>query len=201
MKNSDVSQIKMAAVGLLPTYQQQKFPPAGMTFLPGTILTRRGIRVREKYIVLLVFGMFVFVCFGAIFFLPDMRDRVTSDGLIGPADDAVKNWFVPLRIPPEGTGANLSGLIVRHGPDDKDPHVQRDMEELNNKIALDRHFPPVDVPAVKSSLPSFEPGKEGVGKSHVIGEAGLKAGGNVSDSVTTERQAKIKEVWTNYLFY
>ncbi|XP_052830359.1 mannosyl-oligosaccharide 1,2-alpha-mannosidase IB isoform X3 [Octopus bimaculoides] len=65
---------KMAASGILPTYQR---------YINGVPIpnTRRILRFREKYIVLLVFAIFVTVCFGGFFFLPELRDRVNVDTL------------------------------------------------------------------------------------------------------------------------
>lgn len=63
-----------AASGILPTYQR---------YINGVPIpnTRRILRFREKYIVLLVFAIFVTVCFGGFFFLPELRDRVKVDTL------------------------------------------------------------------------------------------------------------------------
>ena len=77
----------MAAGGILPLYQQPKF----VSSVAGYPLSRRTLRIREKYVLGLVGFVFSFVCFGAIFFLPDMRDRVSSEGYIGPAEDL----FIP----------------------------------------------------------------------------------------------------------
>ena len=58
--------------GMLPTYQR---------YVNGVLIpsSRKTLRLKEKYILLLVFVSFSTVCFGAFFFLPDLRDRMTMD--------------------------------------------------------------------------------------------------------------------------
>lgn len=36
---------------------------------------RSGLRLREKYVLMLIFIAFLLLCFGAFFFVPDLRDR------------------------------------------------------------------------------------------------------------------------------
>ena len=38
-------------------------------------LHRSGLRLREKYVLMLIFIAFLLLCFGAFFFVPDLRDR------------------------------------------------------------------------------------------------------------------------------
>jgi mannosyl-oligosaccharide alpha-1,2-mannosidase len=64
----------MAAPGLLPTKYVNGVP------LP---TSRKTLRMREKYIILLVFVTFGTVCFGAFVYLPDFRDGVRVDTLRG----------------------------------------------------------------------------------------------------------------------
>ena len=60
----------MAASSVLPTFQRYV---NGIPVPQG----RKSLRMREKYIIVLVFLTFGVVCFGAFFFLPDLRDRVS----------------------------------------------------------------------------------------------------------------------------
>ncbi len=105
----------MAASQVLPTYQR---------YVNGVPVpqTRKTLRLREKYIVLLVFVTFGTVCFGAFFFLPDLRERVGSDH--------VQGVFVPQ---PEDDGSKKPFF---HSPNEDDGHGHRDKqkEELNLKI-------------------------------------------------------------------
>jgi len=108
--------------GLLPTYQQQKY----INGVPLSTVGRRTLRLREKYILLVVVSVFAFVCFGAIFFMPDMRDRVASaDGHIGPVD--IGDIFVP-RLP---AGSNQN----RHGRGNlRDPHDLNDERIFRDRV-------------------------------------------------------------------
>ena len=108
--------------GLLPTYQQQKY----VNGVPISTVGRRTLRLREKYILLLVVSVFAFVCFGAIFFMPEMRDRVASaDGHIGPVD--IGDMFVP-RLP-------SGGIQNRHGQGNlRDPHDLNDEKSFRDRV-------------------------------------------------------------------
>ncbi len=98
----------MAAGSVLPTYQRY------INGVPVLQSNRKTLRLREKYIVLLVFVTFGTVCFGAIFFLPDLRDRVTVTGI-----DAV---FVPRPV-------DVAGRVVRH-----DPALEIDDHQVDDTI-------------------------------------------------------------------
>ena len=107
-----VSGANMAATAVLPTYQR---------YINGVPVTqaRRTLRLREKYIVLLVFVTFGTVCFGAFFFLPDLRQKVVQDGI-----------FLP-----EPIEDRQFGLPFRHHPgEDFDEHRIVDKNILDSKI-------------------------------------------------------------------
>ena len=96
---------------VLPTYQKY----ANGVPLP----TRRqsSLRIREKYIICLVFVTFLMVCFGGFFFLPDYGGRVE------PLD-----IFLPQR------GEN-NGHMNRHHPDEvEDIHSVRDKDSFVDKV-------------------------------------------------------------------
>lgn len=54
-------------MAILPTHHSRSFHP-----IPGH---RSGLRLREKYVLMLIFVAFLLLCFGAFFFVPDLRDR------------------------------------------------------------------------------------------------------------------------------
>jgi len=108
--------------GILHTYQQPKFG-GGVPL----IMSRRTLRIREKYILFLVGFVFSCVCFGAIFFLPDMRERVSTNGHIGPVE--IDILFLPQ---PDKPGI---GLGLRHGQNEgRDPHDEHDEMKLRDLI-------------------------------------------------------------------
>lgn len=109
----------MAAPGLLPTRYVNGVP------IP---TSRKTLRMREKYIILLVFITFGTVCFGAFLYLPDLRDKVRVDSLRGHLQD-VGEAIVPQR----GAG----GKILRHDDSGIDTHVIDDKVRLDHKIAID----------------------------------------------------------------
>lgn len=49
-------------MAILPTHQ--RFQPV-----------RSGLRLKEKYVLMIIFIAFVMLCFGAFFFVPDLRDK------------------------------------------------------------------------------------------------------------------------------
>ena len=52
-------------MAILPTHQKFHSIP----------VNRSGLRLREKYVLVLIFIAFLLLCFGAFFFVPDLRDR------------------------------------------------------------------------------------------------------------------------------
>ena len=109
----------MAATGILPTQQR---------YINGVPVpqNRRTFRLKEKYILLLVFMTFGTVCFGAMFFLPDLRDHLSSiDGL------QVQDVFV---IQPMDESQNHK----RHDSDDYDDHKINDQKKFQEKLDQDK---------------------------------------------------------------
>ena len=109
----------MAAPGLLPTKYVNGVP------LP---TSRKTLRMREKYIILLVFVTFGTVCFGAFVYLPDFRDGVRVDTLRGHLQN-VGDVMVPHR--------GVGGKILRHDNLGIDAHVIDDKLRLGHKIEFD----------------------------------------------------------------
>lgn len=110
----------MASGAVLPTYQRYQ------SGIP--IQNRRSgmLRMREKYIVLLVFVTFLIFCFGTFFFLPDLRDRVSVNHLKRQLGSDI---FLPKQS--EGDG----GKILRHHPNELvDAHHIQDKAAINQRI-------------------------------------------------------------------
>lgn len=127
------SEQNMAASSILPTHQR---------FVNGVPVpaSRKTLRLKEKYIILLVFLSFGIVCFGAFFFLPDLRDRVTQNvkemrrQLQQPGQDI----FLPqVRLGPDGYPV-LNGKIIKHDADGSDDaHKLDDKLKLQEKVVAD----------------------------------------------------------------
>ncbi|KAL3883745.1 hypothetical protein ACJMK2_029979 [Sinanodonta woodiana] len=114
----------MAAIGgVLPNYQRYV---NGVPVPQG----RRTLRFREKYIIVLVFLSFSAVCFGAFFFLPDLRDRVNMSEMKRQIQNAGNEIFVPRAIGSAG--------ILKHDPDEfVDMHHIEDRANIRKKIEID----------------------------------------------------------------
>ncbi|GAB6032546.1 hypothetical protein CHUAL_011439 [Chamberlinius hualienensis] len=111
---------------VLPLYQNS---PRYVNGFPVPSNSRRTLRPREKYLVCIVILAFGVVCFGAIFFLPELRPGIqASIGIRSPAADL----FLP--PPPYEHG---SQLIHHNGLEDEDPHRVQDKANLQKKIYLD----------------------------------------------------------------
>ncbi|CAH1798860.1 unnamed protein product, partial [Owenia fusiformis] len=198
----------MAASGVLPTYQRYV---NGVPVTPG----RRTLRLREKYIILLVFVTFGTVCFGAFFFLPDLRERVSVDEFRRQLADGVI---------PEGGGPG--GKILKHGVQGVDPHKIDDKMRLDRKIEQHKHqlpLPPVSIP--KDLKDDIEKQKQQVLEKQKEEEEKRKAeekaklldgekdheggigvqGGEPSDPEAKERRDKVRDMmkhaWSNYEKY
>ena len=108
----------MATSGVLPTYQ---------LYINGVPVpkSRRTFRLREKYILLLVFFTFGTVCFGAFFFLPDLSFSERAR-------------FQDVFMPQPGEELDIQGgknLPFRHSPlEGSDEHRVQDRDRLNSKI-------------------------------------------------------------------
>ena len=110
----------MASPGVLPTYQRYV---NGVPIPTG----RKSLRMREKYIIMLVFLTFGTVCFGAFFFLPDLRDRVSMTDLRKQFQNAGGDLFLHEG---EGNHRNNHGDVI-------DVHKIDDKKKLGGKIAED----------------------------------------------------------------
>ncbi|XP_075552808.1 mannosyl-oligosaccharide 1,2-alpha-mannosidase IA-like isoform X1 [Dermacentor variabilis] len=112
----------MASVGVLPTYFKY------ISVAPGGS-ARRTLRVREKYIVVLVLATFLMVCIGAVFYLPELR--------ASNAYRHIKNAGPDLLLPPPQV---IEDNVPRHNgivADEEDPHRAEDRNKLQEKIIQD----------------------------------------------------------------
>merc|ERR1712004_967924 len=108
---------KMAASAVLPTHQR---------FVNGVPVppSRRTFRMKEKYVLLLVFVTFGSVCFGAMFFLPNLEAQIEPKN--------IREVFVPQ------PGAD-NPLVFRHDPHEEvDEHKVNDKHVLKGKIEEDK---------------------------------------------------------------
>ncbi len=201
----------MAASGTLPTYQR---------YVNGVPVpqNRKTLRLKEKYIVLLVFVTFGTVCFGAFFFLPDLRDRVSVNSL-RQVQVGVGDIFVPKPVDiADGRVFNSN----RHGePDEADPHKLDSRSRFDSVVKANREGIPDQVKRNLSNIVGHEQIKEEIerDKDKVIKErekiekeieeakkqnnikevkdhGGIEGGqgGIPTDDKTRERQESIKAV-------
>ncbi len=116
-----------------------------------------SFRPKEKYLILMVLATFGFVCFGAIFFLPDFRLSGSSSGSDSKLPNGGQNMNRVYKVykelqeagrdlilpaPPIDQGAD--GAPVEHHPnmphgvlDRPDPHKVEDKAKLLAQIELD----------------------------------------------------------------
>lgn len=113
----------MAAPGVLPIYQRY------VNGVPIPV-SRKSLRMREKYIILLVFLTFGVVCFGAFFFLPDLRDRVSVSEMRKQIQNAGDVMFMPGADDRPGQMRHIDnhGELV-------DIHKVEDKVKLGGKVA------------------------------------------------------------------
>lgn len=117
----------MASVGVLPTYFKY------ISVAPGGS-ARKTLRVREKYIVVLVLATFLMVCIGAVFYLPELR--------ASNAYRHMKNAGPDLLLPPPHAVDYVN--VPRHNgiaADEEDPHKAEDRNKLQEKIIQDLGLP------------------------------------------------------------
>lgn len=189
----------MASSGTLPTYL--KYVPGGLPSGP----VRKTLRLREKYIVVLVLATFLMVCIGAVFYLPELR--------ASNAYRHMKNAGPDLLLPPQALDDNL----IRHNApaDQEDPHKAEDREKIKQKIEQDQGQDHLQVvrpqpPGSSStavSRKSWTPEKA-MSEATVSGkprEVPAAPTDLYSESVNRERREKVREMmrhaWDNYERY
>ncbi|CAG5136271.1 unnamed protein product [Candidula unifasciata] len=94
---------------------------------------RRTLRLREKYIILLVFMTFTTVCTCAFLFLPNLQDKVSMDEVRKQFQGAEGMFLLQARLGPDGAPLD-TGKLLRHGDEANDPHNVDDKKKLQSKI-------------------------------------------------------------------
>lgn len=144
----------MAASSVLPIYQRY------INGAPVSASGRKTLRLREKYIVLLVLGTFVAVCIGTFFFLPELRSSS-----INTAYRHIRDAGSDLLLPPPPQYQEGAVVVRHHDVNNVDPHkivdraklilkIQEDLERerlKNLKESIDKAQ--VENPLVKSDQP------------------------------------------------
>ena len=141
--------------------------------------SRGPFRTKEKYFIILTLGTFSFICFAAIWFLPEKgsqggKVKIVSD-FKKQVNDAIESIIVP--PPPAEKDKKNQNPNVRHNVIERpgeDPHREHEQRELNARIELDEeierirlnqdqgvlpkpNFPKKDVEEKKSSSSSVSP--------------------------------------------
>nr|XP_022288303.1 mannosyl-oligosaccharide 1,2-alpha-mannosidase IA-like [Crassostrea virginica]XP_022288510.1 mannosyl-oligosaccharide 1,2-alpha-mannosidase IA-like [Crassostrea virginica] len=190
--------------------------PVSQKFINGVPVPqgRKTLRMKEKYIILLVFVTFGLVCFGAFFFLPDLRDRVRLNNIRG-----VDEMIIP-------RGGIDKGQVLKH--DDDHAHLKGERQNFLVQVGRDRdlakelNMPKQEAEKHKESIDmekkkladqlkvekerkaEEEKAKERkVETEHEGGEGGQ--GGEPSDPEVRKKRDKVREMmkhaWDNYEKY
>lgn len=116
----------MAMSTVLPVYQRY------VNGAPVPILGRRTLRLREKYVAILVLATFGIVCVGTFFFLPELR----AGSSIHSAYKHIRDAGPDLLLPPPPR-EEQDGVLRHNSVDNVDPHRLVDKAKLTNKIQED----------------------------------------------------------------
>ena len=132
LKNQRLREILIILLSYLSIMAQSNVLPTFQRYINGVPVPqgRKALRLREKYIIVLVFLTFGIVCFGAFFFLPDLRDRVSVSEMKKQLQNAGDDIFFPAGK----DDIHLQGK--KHG-DDVDIHKIQDKVALHGKIEQD----------------------------------------------------------------
>lgn len=165
----------MASNAILPTYQRY------VNGVPQVSL-RKTIRLREKFIILLVLGTFGVICLGSLFFLPELRGGKS----IHTAYKRFKEAGPELLLPPpprEEIDANL----MRHGfvnNVELDPHKRVDKLKFNLKIQedIEKEKKNIDVESEKAQVELPRPNESNLNDGNNDVQFGVKIGDEKSES-------------------
>jgi len=184
----------------------------------------RGVRSKEKQIILLVLGVFSLFWFGAVFFLPDKSIQGGKVKIVSDFRKNVQEAAEDIIMPPPPEDGNLLGNPnIRHGVIDKpDPHKAAELQNLNAQIELDTEIERIRQNQEKKVLqkPAMEPEP----KQEKSSEDSFKSDNNFAkpnqkpnldspliqmgedpDPTTRDRRNFVKKMmkhaWTNYVQY
>lgn len=199
---------------MLPTYSRTS--GTGNVQLSSKLLTttRKALRTREKFLILLLFATLGFVCLGGFFYLPDnfvQSDKVRA--VYQKIQNAGPEMFMQ---PPPVVRRHRHGIDTSDGDTSNgdDSHISNDRDRLNAKINNewidDGHLEkpklyngvvgdvkPVQVP----TTPAAEQVVFGIQEDNIF-----RPNGEDKDPIARERRDKVKEVslsasyFTNYDF-
>lgn len=161
-----------AAPQILPSFHQRFAHSNGN---PLGSVARRSFRPRERFLIALVFGTFVLVCFGAFFYLPEYSGAGPAHRVYGKVLESVQKAGPDLLMPAaagHNPGLVRHDLDVGHGLMHQDPHSAGDrlklqakmkedaeLDKLKNPKVLER--PEVAAPRASSAMPAAAPGLQG----------------------------------------
>lgn len=140
-----------AAPPLLPFHQRF----AHNNGAPLGSVTRRSFRPKERFLILLVFGTFALVCFGAFFYLPEYSGAGPAHAahrVYGKVLESVQKAGPELLMP--AVAGPHPGLVRHDGPHDPgrarlDPHSAGDRAKLLAKMKEDAEIERLKNPKVQ----------------------------------------------------
>lgn len=136
---------------ILPSYQRFAHSNGN----PIGSVTRRSFRPKERFLILLVFGTFVLVCFGAFFYLPEYSGSVAGPAhrVYGKVLESVQKAGPDLLIPAAVAGGAGLGLVRHDGEHGhQDPHSVGDRAKLLAKMKEDAELERLKNPKVQARL-------------------------------------------------
>lgn len=198
-------------MAILPTHHSRFHP------IP---VHRSGLRLREKYVLMLIFIAFLLLCFGAFFFVPDLRDRTYLEHAYKKFVGAGGDIF-PIKAPKTPIVKQVeeaTSLPIKKEADDA--RVEKQNEEVNlsennpTKLSLNhkdliekiRKEKEKFIQEKKSQVEAEKQAKiEKLVNSSKVDDTGAKGltGGEPSDEITKERRNFVKKMmehaWSGYV--
>lgn len=182
-------------------------------------VNRSGLRLREKYVLVLIFTAFLLLCFGTFFFVPDLRDRTYLEDaykrFVGVGGDifpikAPKTPVVKVAEEPYSKSGRNGGIdpsepkeILDRTPEKTTMKVSLSHKELIDKIRKEKEKFIQERKAQAEEEKRAEIDK--LVNSSTVDETGAKgiSGGEPLDKITKERRDFIKKMmehaWTGYV--
>lgn len=182
-------------------------------------VNRSGLRLREKYVLVLIFTAFLLLCFGTFFFVPDLRDRTYLEDaykrFVGVGGDifpikAPKTPVVKVAEEPISKSGRNGGIdpsepkeILDKTPEKTTMKVSLSHKELIEKIRKEKEK---FIQERKSQAEEEKRAKiDKLVNSSTVDETGAKgiSGGEPLDKIAKERRDFIKKMmehaWTGYV--
>lgn len=182
-------------------------------------VNRSGLRLREKYVLVLIFTAFLLLCFGTFFFVPDLRDRTYLEDaykrFVGVGGDifpikAPKTPVVKVAEEPNSKSGRNGGI----DPSEPKEILDRAHEETTMKVSLSHKELIEKIRKEKEKFiqerkaQAEEETRAKIDKlvnSSTVDETGAKgiSGGEPLDKIVKERRDFIKKMmehaWTGYV--